>query len=571
MDESISGSESSGSDEDEDATTGKGEAREDILTALLKKQAKISNATGSSDEVVQEDNKSGLRRQPVLWFTTPALLSNTSLGVYRALFTDLELGNQSSIPESLRRKQLSSMSTQITANSGPLTGPTDHPPHYFLCMIGGGHFAAMIVSLAPKFSKRSTGPQESQANVLAHKTFHRYTTRRKQGGAQSSSDASKGAAHSAGSSLRRHNEAALINEIRLLLGEWRSMIDSAQLLFVRASGTTNRRALYGPYEGQVLRSNDVRVRGFPFNTRRATQAELMRAFGELTRVKVSQVDEVALAAAAAASNERAAKLKQQTQPDKASNRSSASKVSEEEASATLYTSQLQSLIRRSKAAGVSSYIANHSISSTFRFHPPDTQQNYHAPTPLHLAASINSASVVLSLLAKAQSDPTILNGEGKTAYDLSGDRATRDAFRVGRHILGETRWDWAAARVPGPLSKEKAEQRVAQDRAERQRDEDLRRQVEMERLRLAEEQDESAGQRGHAREAAAAAGGKGRGRSLGIGVVAAAVVGRTPQERREEEMRGLGPEARMRLERERRARAAEERIRALQNRGAGSG
>jgi hypothetical protein len=39
---------------------------------------------------------------------------------------------------------------------------------------------------------------------------------------------------------------------------------------------------------------------------------------------------------------------------------------------------------------------------------------------------------------------------------------------------------------------------------------------------------------------------------------------KTGAEKREEEMRGMTPEMRMRLERERRARAAEERIRRMQ-------
>ena len=42
-----------------------------------------------------------------------------------------------------------------------------------LMMLGAGHFAAALIA---------TGPD---AKVLIHKTFHRYTTRRKQGGAQS--------------------------------------------------------------------------------------------------------------------------------------------------------------------------------------------------------------------------------------------------------------------------------------------------------------------------------------------------------------------------------------------------
>ena len=48
--------------------------------------------------------------------------------------------------------------------------------------------------------------------MLVHKTFHSYTVRARQGGTQSSRDGRSGGSHpkSAGASLRRYNEAALI-------------------------------------------------------------------------------------------------------------------------------------------------------------------------------------------------------------------------------------------------------------------------------------------------------------------------------------------------------------------------
>lgn len=39
--------------------------------------------------------------------------------------------------------------------------------------------------------------------MIAHKAFHRYVVRAKQGGAQSANDNAKGPAHSAGAALRR--------------------------------------------------------------------------------------------------------------------------------------------------------------------------------------------------------------------------------------------------------------------------------------------------------------------------------------------------------------------------------
>jgi len=525
--------------------------KNDTLTALLKKQAKLSNPA-PVDGVLPEKRIRGSGKPPLLYFGSSALPSNISLGIYRALFRSTELEDEVLIVDILRNKQLSlthAPKASDASNGDPLT-ISSTSPHFFLCMIGGGHFAAMVVSLTPKFGKKATGVEERQATVLAHKTFHRYTTRRKQGGAQSANDSAKGAAHSAGSSLRRYNEVALETEIRALLKEWKSMIDSAQLIFVRATGTTNRRTLFGPYEGQVLRQTDSRNRTFPFSTRRATQAELMRAFVELTRVKVSEIDEEALAAAAAAETKP-------TPPpphdDSQKAKPSPSKPSKEEETALLHTSQLQALIRRSKAPALLSYLTTHSLPPDFPFHPTSSQQNHHAPTPLHLAASTNSPAAVLALLAKAAANPALRNADGKPPFDLAGDRPTRDAFRVARHDLSEARWDWAGAHVPPPLSRAEADEREERDRQEAERAEAARRKAETERL--AKEALLDSGSGGQGRKAA--------GKALGV-------VDKTGAERREEEARGLTPEMRARLERERRARAAEERMGRLRV-GAGTG
>jgi hypothetical protein len=150
-----------------------------------------------------------------------------------------------------------------------IPAPPAKPPQrtVALMMLGGGHFAAILASLIPKVQKNHQSQEERQVDILATKTFHRYTTRRKQGGAQSANDAAKGNPHSAGSALRRYNEAALQKEIRELLVSWKDYLEKCEFIFIRATGTTNRRTLFG-YEGAVLRSNDPRIRGFPFTTRR---------------------------------------------------------------------------------------------------------------------------------------------------------------------------------------------------------------------------------------------------------------------------------------------------------------
>ena len=545
LDESLSGSASESSESDED---GAGQ-KDSTLSALLKKQARLHHGDAEEGEFMPKRKKRGAGKPPLLWFSTPLLPPNTSLGVYRALLTTQEQEETDTV-EVLRKKQLRPVPTKLpspdSSNGVPLPS-TMTSPSIFMCMVGGGHFAGMIVSLAPKLGKHASGTEQRQAIVIAHKTFHRYTTRRKQGGGQSANDAAKGAAHSAGSSLRRYNEVALEQEIRGLLSEWRELIGKAQLIFVRATGSSNRRILFGPYEGQVLHHNDPRNRTFPFSTRRATQAELMRSFVELTRVKVSEVDEAALAAAAAAEAEaRTSRSAQAKSP--APTKATPPKPSKEEEEASLHTSQLQALIRRSKAPALLSYLTTNTLSPNHPFHPPSAQANHHAPTPLHLAASTNAHVVVSALLTKASADPTLTNSEGRAPFDLAGDRATRDAFRVGRHELGEDRWDWTAARVPPALSRAEAEKRGEREKAEAEKAEVERRKLEEERL---------------TREGPKVVDKGGKGKALG-----GAVQMKTAEEKREEEARGMTPEMRARMERERRARAAEARLGKL---GGGSG
>ncbi|XDG07458.1 hypothetical protein ABKA04_007073 [Annulohypoxylon sp. FPYF3050] len=549
LDESLSGSDSPDSDEDED--DGK---ESDLLTTLLKKQATLAdkkNGNNTDGYQENEDEYSSKRQrsggaQPLLWFSSSILPQNSYFGIYRAILKLEESKDENNIIDIIKKKQLQPVSIPKPGPDGNFAPAVYKGPHIFLCMIGGGHFAAMVVSLAPRQTKHgSTGPLNREATVLAHKTFHRYTTRRKQGGSQSANDNAKGNAHSAGSSIRRYNEQALTDEVRLLLQDWKGLLDTSELLFIRATGATNRRTLFGPYDGQVLRANDPRIRGFPFSTRRATQNELMRSFIELTRLKVREIDP-----------NQQVKSQEET-PTKATSskpaKPAAPKLTEEEETALLHTSQLQAFIRRSKLPALLSYLKSNDVPADFLFQPADSPQNHHAPTPLHLAANQNSAPLVLGLLVKGGADPTLKNREGKTAFELAGDRATRDAFRVARSELGEEKHDWEAARIPPPLSKAEAEKRDERERKEADAKEAERRKAEELRLRS------------EGPKVPDANGGRGRGKGL-----LDAGVRKSAQEKREEEARGLTPEQRTRLERERRARAAEERFRRMRG-GAGGG
>jgi hypothetical protein len=532
LDESLSGSDSEDSDED----LGDSEPGDTALAALLRRQAKLSSKdTNDNTDALDKPRPSNA---PLLWLASPKFGDDIGLGVYRATLLHEEQAEAStSLVDILKRKQLKPRMGKASGQEQQDPAQIrQKDPHYFLCMIGGGHFAAMVVSLVPELRKGPGGVEERHAIVKAHKTFHRYTTRRKQGGSQSTNDNAKGNAHSAGSSIRRYNEAALETDIRSVLSEWRHLIDTAELLFVRATGSANRRVLFGPYDGQVLRSNDKRLRGFPFSTRRATQSELLRSFQELTRLKVGTLTKP----------EPESTSEAKTAPKQVKDKPQAPKLSKDEEAAAFHTSQLHALIRRTKAPGVLLYLTKNELSPDFKFFPPS--EHHHAPGPLHASASHNSPALILSLLTKAKADPTLTNADGKTAFDIAGDVKTREAFRIARHQLGETAFDWSAAHVPSALSQEEVDKRNADEKTASQAAEIQRRRADLERIRL-EEESRSANRLE---------------RKAGVGKTLAAAVEKTGSEKREEEMRGMNSEMRLKLERERRARAAEERFKKMQ-------
>ena len=156
-------------------------------------------------------------------------------------------------------------------------------------------------------------------------------------------------------------------------------------------------------------------------------------------------------------------------------------------------------------------------------------------------------------MVKARADPTLPNGDGKPPYDLAGDRATRDAFRLARFKLDENEvgtWDWGASHIPEPLSEADVKKRNDDEAAEAKRTEEARRKKEEERLKLEGPKVDGSTQLGKEAQ---------RRRLAALGAA-----GKTAEDKRREEMKGLTPEMRMKLERERRARAAEERFKKMQ-------
>ncbi|XP_064307454.1 tRNA endonuclease ANKZF1 isoform X2 [Phalacrocorax carbo] len=142
---------------------------------------------------------------------------------------------------------------------------------WVVLMMGGGHFAGAVFR----------GPQ-----VQEHKTFHRYTVRARRGTAQGLRDAQTpgSAPRSAGASLRRYNEAALLKDIQDLLTAWAKHLNEAQRIFLRAP-RHNQALLFGGRNPPLTRG-DPRICHIPLSTRRATLREVLRVHATLASLQV---------------------------------------------------------------------------------------------------------------------------------------------------------------------------------------------------------------------------------------------------------------------------------------------
>ncbi|GLD93020.1 hypothetical protein PINS_up001612 [Pythium insidiosum] len=93
-------------------------------------------------------------------------------------------------------------------------------------------------------SGRFAGAVFDHEKAICHKTFQRYTTRRKQGGSQSAHDNAGGRAKSAGATLRRYNEQQLKQDIVDLLVQWKDHLQTTELIFIACS-KTERQTFFG--------------------------------------------------------------------------------------------------------------------------------------------------------------------------------------------------------------------------------------------------------------------------------------------------------------------------------------
>ncbi len=183
-------------------------------------------------------------------------------------------------------------------------------------MAGGGHFSAAIWN--------------EKGEMIKNKSFHRYTTRRKQGGGQAAADASGKTIKSAGSTLRRYGEQALQQEVRQLLTSWYEELRAVQCIYLRVNKRDKVTLLFG-WEGSPIVEHKEKglCRTIPFSTRRATLKEVTRVYEQLSTVVLSPISLITVV------EEEEEKVESKPKPASSSKPSTKSKVPVEKGTAHL--------------------------------------------------------------------------------------------------------------------------------------------------------------------------------------------------------------------------------------------
>ncbi|CAE6441154.1 unnamed protein product [Rhizoctonia solani] len=550
--ESLSGSESS---------TNSSSSDDAVSTLLHRKQKR-----GIDHTQLDDDDMPNLPRSPIAWFQAPNEYPDTQFGVYTALFpTGTEPTNYVG---ALRDLQVERSEDRL----------------WTMLATAGGHFAGLVVRVKIPRQGGFTKSKKAapQMEIIKHKTFHRYTTRRKQGGSQSVNDNAKGPAKSAGAQLRRYGEQALREDIQGLLTEWSEDVCNSERIFFRAS--VSNRKMFWDWENSPIKKGDNRLRTFPFPTRRPTQAELMRCLVELTRVKVSHLSEDALRALE--ESQRASLPKPKAPITKAPvlekpAKEKSTTLSKEEELVRDRWRRLIDMIVKGRMDPLKVFWEKNSDTITANIMIPEwaqAQETRGLCTLLQVASAAGQEAVTRWLLEDQMADPTVpvpsgavavsslpiasdsepeaprVAGQTQKAYHLAGNRSTRNVFR--RAAYAHPDWyNWKEdASVPSVLSPEMEAERDKKKVARRTNLRDKLR----EREKAREEQaraEEQAAKEAEAREREAAARTK-----LNTPTTGPQRLGGSGGSSGANSMAGLTPEMRAKIERERRARAAEARL-----------
>ncbi|KAJ3125744.1 hypothetical protein HK098_008266 [Nowakowskiella sp. JEL0407] len=474
--------------------------------------------------------------------------------------------NHASFKRALLNLQFSPKSTQSDRDS-------ETNRYWTLILVSSGNFAGAVFDCATK-------------KAVVHKTFHRYTTRRKQGGAQSTSDQANGKAKSAGSDIRRYNERALLLEIHSLITLWTPYITSSSHIFMHTPGAnrkifddtilSKKKPQTSPTPTAANSSNSnidqststfSKIRSFPFTTGKPTFSELEKCFKKLymgticiveATVAVADTNQNDVASADVESTSKysvektlAPKLEKLVVDDEKNS------ISPTETIKLLPppSEMMQALIAIVKSNDVTKF---KSLTSTFS-DPTELSTLLNTLLPeitslLHVSA-INSSNDVIPLLLDLGADPTqpsLPPSLPQKPYEVAKNKDTRDVFRRyfgnNEELCRERGWSIKDCGIPSVLTDEMEEKKKEKERERKKREKE--RKKELKEKKKDEEEAHHAAAAAAAKEQEEIAARKAKSGKSKVGGVGKSVM----------ESSGMSAEARMKLDREKRAFAAESRM-----------
>ncbi|WOK99017.1 hypothetical protein Cni_G07729 [Canna indica] len=403
----------------------------------------ISSISGSEDELENDPiHQSSLLRKGDKQKICFHLQSGDIVSLWRCLLMD---ENEDISFENSKSSQMINGDTYLEESElinrlkSLVCEPRDKSHLRIILLASGGHFAGCVFD---------------GNTVIAHKTFHRYVVRAKAGKSQSAKDATGKVAHSAGSALRRYNEAALKKEVQELLVSWKPFIDSSSCIFIYAPSRNYQIIFDG--EKPLLNSQDCIIRHVPLTVRRPTFKEAKRIYGHLTNM--AYVDENAIQ-----EDKPSYVVCEENSFFQYDDATFCGHLDTKECSSESVSRELQGLSITSEAINISS--------------------SRDETTPLHEAAKSGDVQRTLELLEQGL-DPCVKDDRGRTPYMLASEKEVRNTFR--RFMASNPdKWDWHAANVPSALTKEMEEAQTA-----KQAEKDAKRKAkakELKKLRKAKE------------------------------------------------------------------------------------
>nr|CCA22720.1 conserved hypothetical protein [Albugo laibachii Nc14] len=320
--------------------------------------------------------------------------------------------------------------------------------------------------------------------ALVHKTFQRYTTRRKQGGSQTAHDASGNRSKSAGATLRRYNESALKADIHNTLAQWKAELASTELIFI-ASGKAEQNTFFGVKEN-LLDTNDRRIRRIPFATYRPTFEEVCRVRAKLQSVKCGSISSILQPA-----------RKKPANSDQTTSKKTVEKPAEREVAVDA-SEQVKTIpaiiqkLRDGEYEAVQGQVENRD--SSVDIDVADSE----GMTLLHHAANVDATCMVSFLLEKG-ANPSLLDIRNRSPYLLCISKGTRDVFR--RFLAKQPdAWDYTNSHIPSALTEEMKQRKREKENEKRRRARGRKKEqkkilaeeaIQNERERIAQEEEEA--------------------------------------------------------------------------------